>query len=172
MGRTLIFNMVECFVGCVDVKTKLMISKSTAEAVAKDVTCCCQQLCCTSRTVELAQDEAVVTTKQSITGTVPWCPATGSKNSELMGTFLGVVPKILSHPVFHMFFTLSHWSDEALCDLVCLAEVISSRVPYANIQSESKLQMVKHGKATASNNCGRSAVLRWMPKVSVDVWPC
>lgn len=37
---------------------------------AYDVTCCLQSICCTSRHLELAQDEAVLTTKQTITGTV------------------------------------------------------------------------------------------------------
>lgn len=40
------------------------------ESHTYDVTCCCQSICCTSRTLDLSQDEAVVTTKQSITGTV------------------------------------------------------------------------------------------------------
>ena len=40
------------------------------------MTCCLQSICCTSRHLELAQDEAVLTTKQSITGIVARLPMT------------------------------------------------------------------------------------------------
>ena len=39
---------------------------------SEDTTCCCDTLCCTSKLLELAPDEAIVTTRQHITGSVAW----------------------------------------------------------------------------------------------------
>eukprot|EP00913_Durusdinium_trenchii_P004639 g4306.t1 len=38
--------------------------------LAEDVTCCCDSLCCSSKLLELAPDEAVLTTRQHLTGSV------------------------------------------------------------------------------------------------------
>ena len=87
---------------------------------AQDVTCCCQSICCTSRTLDLSQDEAVVTTKQSITGTVAW----------------------------HQHFFVQLISKETVRLSKCFifwvfwaSKVMTSRVPYANIQSEARLKL-------------------------------
>ena len=37
---------------------------------AQDVTHCCQNIACTSRLLELGPDEATITTRQSLTGSV------------------------------------------------------------------------------------------------------